>query len=604
MLDIDWDKLAYSMRKGNCVLVLGPEIPANRPKGGGDEQLGGPITCAAALGEQLKQVLKDVKGYTAKATTLAGIAQEYFDEFHQDASKLQAQATNFYENSRLEPSSVHRQIASLPFPLILSTCHDGLLIKALREVGKNPTFRYYNMQGNQIANQELTIPNSEQKPIIYNLFGDCEEQSSLVISENDLLDFLIAVNKQIPPLPEYIAKRINPKDKSLLFIGFDMQDWYLRILLKALVRWIYSKVKETKSTFALKPFIQKVDTKKRKAKKKDLTILFYERGTRVDICEEDIDSFLIELKQKLEKKGGYDPQAKPPGPSVFICHASQNRGLAHRLRESLHDNGLNPVLHREKLKGGQKWVQEIEDQINSIDFVVVLETPELKKKVDSDVSIEIDLALALDRQRKRLGISFLIPLLSESFDVFLSHNSQDKPIVRKLAQALKLYDLRVWLDEEQLVPGHPWQEGLETIIQTTQAAAVLIGESGMGPWEDPEMRACLSEFVKRKLPVIPILLPGIPAAPKLPLFLQSFTWVDLRDGLNDPGLEKLVWGITGVKSTKPARQAGGGLHPDQRIQELSKIPPLNLRDYNDAFFDEDVKLLVDKLKKDYERLRN
>ncbi len=151
--------------------------------------------------------------------------------------------------------------------------------------------------------------------------------------------------------------------------------------------------------------------------------------------------------------------------------------------------------------------------------------------------------------------------MSESFHVFLSHNSQDKPIVRKLAQALKLYDLRVWLDEEQLVPGHPWQEGLETIIQTTQAAVVLIGESGLGPWEDPEMRACLSEFVKRKLPVIPVLLPGSPSTPKLPLFLQSFTWVDLRDGLTDLGLENLVWGITGVKQAKPAISAGGGLHP-------------------------------------------
>ena len=161
--------------------------------------------------------------------------------------------------------------------------------------------------------------------------------------------------------------------------------------------------------------------------------------------------------------------------------------------------------------------------------------------------------------------------MSESFHVFLSHNSQDKPIVRKLAQALKSYDLRVWLDEEQLVPGHPWQEALETIIQTTQAAVVLIGESGLGPWEDPEMRACLTEFVKRKLPVIPVLLPGTLAAPRLPLFLQSFTWVDLRDGLTDPGLEKLVWGITGVKPAKPARRAGGGLHP------ITGVTPIELK---------------------------
>ena len=163
--------------------------------------------------------------------------------------------------------------------------------------------------------------------------------------------------------------------------------------------------------------------------------------------------------------------------------------------------------------------------------------------------------------------------LSESFHVFLSHNSQDKPIVRELAQALKLYDLRVWLDEDQLVPGRPFQEGLETVIETTQAAAVLIGEGGLGPWERTEMRSLLSEFVDRKLPVIPVLLPGILFEPKLPLFLRSFTWVDLREGLTDPGLEKLVWGITGEKPANPSRFAGGGLLPESIQCKLHAFKP-------------------------------
>lgn len=133
------------------------------------------------------------------------------------------------------------------------------------------------------------------------------------------------------------------------------------------------------------------------------------------------------------------------------------------------------------------------------------------------------------------------------FDVFLSHNSQDKPTVRELAQALKSRGLRVWLDEEQLVPGRPWQEALEMSIQTTHSAAVLIGRDGLGPWEDVEMRACLSEFVSRKLPVIPVLLPAAPSQPELPLFLKAMTWVDLRGGFTEDGLNRLQWGITGVR---------------------------------------------------------
>jgi len=140
--------------------------------------------------------------------------------------------------------------------------------------------------------------------------------------------------------------------------------------------------------------------------------------------------------------------------------------------------------------------------------------------------------------------------MNESFHVFLSHNSKDKPTVRQLAQALQARGLKVWLDEEQLVPGRPWQEALEAVIQTIRTAAVLIGKDGLGPWEIPEMRACLSEFVNRHLPVIPVLLPGTSVKPELPLFLRAFTWVDLRGGLTNDGLDRLEWGITGVKPGK------------------------------------------------------
>ena len=144
------------------------------------------------------------------------------------------------------------------------------------------------------------------------------------------------------------------------------------------------------------------------------------------------------------------------------------------------------------------------------------------------------------------------------FDVFLSYNSKDKPIVRELATGLKERGLRVWLDEWELTPGQPWQDELENIIRTAKSAAVLVGADGLGPWEHPEMRACLDQFVQRKLPVIPVLLPKAGKRPQLPLFLREFTWVDLRNGLTEKEIERLVWGITQVKPTSepPAPNTG------------------------------------------------
>ena len=40
-----------------------------------------------------------------------------------------------------------------------------------------------------------------------------------------------------------------------------------------------------------------------------------------------------------------------------------------------------------------------------------------------------------------------------AFDVFLSHSSHDKAIVRPLAERLRQDGLRVWFDEWELRPG-------------------------------------------------------------------------------------------------------------------------------------------------------
>lgn len=135
---------------------------------------------------------------------------------------------------------------------------------------------------------------------------------------------------------------------------------------------------------------------------------------------------------------------------------------------------------------------------------------------------------------------------TKKFDVFLCHNSQDKPAVEKIAEELKIRGIKPWLDKWELQPGLPWQRELERQIQNIRAGAVFVGSSGLGPWQNMEIRAFLQQFVKRGCPVIPVLLTNGPKRPKLPLFLEGNTWVDFRDSQSNP-MDKLVWGITGKK---------------------------------------------------------
>ncbi|MGB8700214.1 MAG: toll/interleukin-1 receptor domain-containing protein [Thermosynechococcaceae cyanobacterium] len=133
------------------------------------------------------------------------------------------------------------------------------------------------------------------------------------------------------------------------------------------------------------------------------------------------------------------------------------------------------------------------------------------------------------------------------FDVFLCHNSQDKPAVREISRQLKEYQLKTWLDEEQLRPGDStWQKSLQTQINQIRASAVFIGQSGLGPWQEEEVEAFLVQFQKRKCPVIPVLLKETSAEIEIPPFLEIRTWVDFRHPETRP-FEKLIWAITGRK---------------------------------------------------------
>jgi energy-coupling factor transporter ATP-binding protein EcfA2 len=137
------------------------------------------------------------------------------------------------------------------------------------------------------------------------------------------------------------------------------------------------------------------------------------------------------------------------------------------------------------------------------------------------------------------------------YDVFLSHNSADKPAVEELAHRLTgEAGLQPFLDKWHLVPGQPWQEALEEALDVSRSCAVFLGPESLGTWENEEMRAALDIRAGRPdFRVIPVLLPGarLPHRGRLPRFLARLTWVDFRPGLDDAdAFHRLVCGIQGV----------------------------------------------------------
>jgi TIR domain len=155
--------------------------------------------------------------------------------------------------------------------------------------------------------------------------------------------------------------------------------------------------------------------------------------------------------------------------------------------------------------------------------------------ISTQNSLEAEQPLPVKKQQRRPATEF---------DVFLCHNNADKAEVKKIAQELKSRGIKPWLDEWELRPGYPWQRALEAQIGSIKSAAVFVGKSGIGPWQNMELEALLDEFVRRGCPVIPVVLADAPDKPALPLFLRNMAWVDFRKQEPVP-IEQLIWGITG-----------------------------------------------------------
>ncbi len=152
------------------------------------------------------------------------------------------------------------------------------------------------------------------------------------------------------------------------------------------------------------------------------------------------------------------------------------------------------------------------------------------------------------------------------FDVFLSHNSVDKPWVIELKNNLLRYGVSVWLDQDEIRPGDIFVKALEKGLAESGAMALIISPESMNSeWVEAEYyrAVALSQNKKVALQLIPVILRDA----ELPGFLTDRSWVDFRDGANYPqSVRDLVWGITGKK---PDRMLRVDIPSSQTNQPLS-----------------------------------
>jgi hypothetical protein len=137
------------------------------------------------------------------------------------------------------------------------------------------------------------------------------------------------------------------------------------------------------------------------------------------------------------------------------------------------------------------------------------------------------------------------------FDVFLSHNRRDAPVVERIASRLRAAGVEVWLDAWHVTPGDRWQDRAAEGMAASDACAVFLGPHDVGDWEKEELGVALGRAAKEPgFRVFLVLLPGVPdpfEPSRLSPFLNTRAWVDLRGGWNDDAsFQPLISAIKGT----------------------------------------------------------
>ena len=233
--DEDWKDLFFYINKNITTPFLGAGI-AKKYFGSGKE-------LAKKIADEFDYPFSDT-------SNLAKVAQ--FAAIKKDPLRVRMFVADHIKNKKLpdfnNPSEPHRILAELDLPIYITTNYDHLMYEALKFLKKDPIMEscrwndWAEIQGKtSIFDKDNFYYQDFDKPIVYHLHGEIDNPQSMVLTEDDYLTFIINLSVNIDKLfPAQIRKAIA--SSSMIFIGYSLSDWNLRIIFRKIALGIKSVV--------------------------------------------------------------------------------------------------------------------------------------------------------------------------------------------------------------------------------------------------------------------------------------------------------------------------------------------------------------------------
>jgi SIR2-like domain len=254
LTDQDWQALLHSIKQRRCTPFLGPEMVF------GDQPVRDHI--AREWGNQYKYPINN-------CFHLAHVAQFIVTQYNAVLTKSEiTELLRAWRNGlpgrtanggMIDPlrgitppdlsrrDSPHRILANLPLPIYVMTTYDDFMFEALKKQDVAP-FRDPKRElcrWNEAINVEPSVFESDfqptvANPVVFHLYGHDDSLESLVLTEDDILDFLVAVARDGQLIPRRIQEAFT--NTSLLFLGYRLADLDFKVLLRSLASYLERNV--------------------------------------------------------------------------------------------------------------------------------------------------------------------------------------------------------------------------------------------------------------------------------------------------------------------------------------------------------------------------
>jgi hypothetical protein len=199
-----------------------------------------------------------------------------------------------------------RLLARLPLPIFITTSYFSFLEQALVKEFKEPVTQVLPWSGDRSGIKAEHLPNRDYeptplKPAVYHLFGLENYASTLVLSEDDYMDFLMNSAAAIGSADIITEPLQSALSRSrLLLLGYHLPGWDFRALVRFILEFRKPKSARKNIAIQLKPSLKKAASEKRSV----VYLEKYFRDHKFNVRWLESERFIYELLDAWEKMRG------------------------------------------------------------------------------------------------------------------------------------------------------------------------------------------------------------------------------------------------------------------------------------------------------------